>query len=188
MSCESVTDAGGDQLLPGVAKQAAHTPSFFQQIYQCLSVAGLAMASYFVISHFILQTVQVVGVSMVPTLQDSQRYLLNRWIYLFRAPHRNDVVVLRDPIDKGFAVKRVIGMAGDRVLFRDGNVYVNGQKLAEPYLIPGMSTFPSSEKKEDSFVVGKDQYFVLGDNRRNSADSRAYGAVSRQSILGLIVR
>ena len=77
---------------------------------------------------------------------------------------------------------------GDRVLFRDGNVYVNGQKLAEPYLIPGMSTFPSPEKKEDSFVVGKDQYFVLGDNRRNSADSRAYGAVSRQSILGLIVR
>src|SRR6266513_706591 len=129
MSDESITDAGGDHLVPEAAKQGTHKPSFLREIYQCLSIAGLAIASYFVISHFVLQTVQVVGVSMVPTLQDSQQYLLNRWIYYFRAPKRNDVVVLRDPIDKGFAVKRVIGMAGDKVVFKKGRVYVNDQKL-----------------------------------------------------------
>jgi len=188
MSGESVSDAASENLLPGVVKQGAHTPSFLQQIYQAISVAGLAMASYFVISHFVLQTVQVVGESMIPTLQDSQQYLLNRWIYYFRAPKRNDVVVLRDPIDKGFAVKRVIGMAGDKVVFKKGRVYVNDQKLEEPYLVAGMSTFPCPDTNEQAFTLGKDQYFVLGDNRRNSADSRAYGPVSRQSILGLIVR
>jgi len=188
MSGESVSDAAGGHLLPGVAKPGTHTPSFLQQIYQALSVAGLAMASYFVISHFVLQTVQVVGESMIPTLHDSQQYLLNRWVYYFRAPKRNEVVVLRDPSDKGFAVKRVIGMEGDKVVFRRGRVYVNDHELKEPYLVPGMSTFPCPDTKEQVFILQKDQYFVLGDNRRNSTDSRAYGPVSRQSILGLIVR
>src|SRR5258705_2130869 len=117
-----------DALLPPIGRPGTHSPSFLQQLYQFVSVAALAMASYFVISHFVLQTVQVVGESMIPTLQDSQQYLLNRWIYYFRAPKRNDVVVLRDPIDKGFAVKRVIGMAGDQVVVKQGRVYVNDQK------------------------------------------------------------
>jgi signal peptidase I len=80
------------------------------------------LLSYFAVSHFVLESVQIVGVSMVPTLYDSQQYLLNRWVYHFRAPRRADVVVLRDPEDKGFAVKRIIGAAGDRVELRAGKV------------------------------------------------------------------
>jgi signal peptidase I len=151
-------------------------------------VAALALASYFIISHFVLQSVQVVGVSMAPTLHDSQQYLLNRWVYYFRAPRRSDVVVLRDPIDQGFAVKRVIGTSGDCVCLKDGKVYVNGCKLDEPYLVSGMPTFPYMSDKEKPITLGKDEYFVLGDNRKNSADSRTYGPVPRRSILGLIVR
>jgi signal peptidase I len=188
MNLESGVDATGGHLLSCGKKQGTSTPSFLQQIYQCVSVAALAMASYFVISHFVLQSVQVVGVSMAPTLHDSQQYLLNRWVYYFRAPRRSDVVVLRDPVDKGFAVKRVIGTAGDRVNLKDGKVFVNGCKLNEPYLASGMPTFPYLAENEQSFTLGKDQFFVLGDNRRNSADSRTYGPVPRRSILGLIVR
>jgi len=188
MSEESVSGGASDPLLLSVSQQGAHTPSFLQQIFQCVCVAGLAMASYFVISHFVLQSVQVVGVSMVPTLHHSQHYLLNRWVYYVRTPKRCDVVVLRDPIDKSFAVKRIIGTAGDHLVFKNGGVYVNGQKLAEPYLAPGMPTFTCSDKNEESFTLSKDQYFVLGDNRRNSSDSRSYGPVPRQNILGLIVR
>ena len=188
MNLESGVDATSGQLLTCGRKQGTSTPTFLQQIYQCISVAALAMASYFIISHFVLQSVQVVGVSMVPTLYDSQQYLLNRWVYYFRAPRRSDVVVLRDPVDKGFAVKRVIGTAGDRVYLKDGKVFVNGCKLNEPYLASGMPTFPYLAENEQSFTLGKDQFFVLGDNRRNSADSRTYGPVPRRSILGLIVR
>ncbi len=183
-----MTDAADHELLSPVGKQRAHTPSFLQQIYQCLSVAALAMGSYFVISHFVLQTVQVVGVSMVPTLYDSQQYVLNRWVYYFHSPNRNDVVVLRDPIDKGYAVKRIIGTSGDEICLKDGKVYVNGKQLEEPYLARGTPTFPYSRGNECSITLGKDQFFVLGDNRKNSADSRSYGPVSRQSILGMIVR
>jgi len=188
MNLESGVDATGGQLLSCGRKQGTQTPSFLQQIYQCICVSALALASYFIISHFILQSVQVVGVSMVPTLHDSQQYLLNRWVYYFRAPRRSDVVVLRDPVDKGFAVKRVIATAGDRVYLKDGKVFINGCKLNEPYLASGMPTFPYLAENEQSIILGKDQFFVLGDNRKNSADSRTYGPVPRRSILGLIVR
>lgn len=179
-------DAKSNYLPSALDNQGSH--SFLRQIFKWIFVGALAITSYLLFSHFILQTVQVVGVSMVPTLRDSQKYLLNRWTYHFRAPKRNDLVVLRDPIDKGFAVKRVIATEGDHLVFKDGAVYVNGQKLAEPYLSPGMPTFPYSRANEQSFTLSKGQYFVLGDNRRNSADSRSYGPVSQQSILGLIVR
>jgi signal peptidase I len=177
-----------DSLFPPVGKPTTHTPSFLQQFYQCLSVAALAMASYFVISHFVLQSVTVVGVSMVPTLQDSQRYLLNRWLYLIRAPQQNDIVVIRDPIDNGYSVKRIIGTAGDAIRLKDGHVYVNDRKLEEPYLAPGTPTYTYVKAKEQSIQCGKNQYFVLGDNRKNSTDSRTYGLVPRDRILGVIIR
>ena len=187
MNAHSVKDSAAEHLM-SPEKEGVKTPSFLQQVYQCFSVAGLALASYFLISHFILQTVQVVGVSMAPTLSDSQKYLLNKWVYYFRSPKPCDVVVLRDPVDQSFAVKRVIATEGDRVLIRNGKVYVNGHKLDEPYLLPGTPTFPYLTRAEESVMLGKGEYFVLGDNRKNSADSRTYGPVPRRSILGLIVR
>src|SRR5436190_78131 len=72
-------------------------PSWVKQVIQCLLATGLAFASYYLISRYLVQSVQVVGSSMVPTLHDSEHYLLNRWVYHFRAPVRKDVVVLRDP-------------------------------------------------------------------------------------------
>jgi len=188
MNAESVTGPASGDLLECVNKNSGSGPSLVQQLYQCLSVGLLALASYFFVSHFVLQTVRVVGVSMLPTLYDSQQYVLNHWVYHFRAPKQNDVVVLRDPVEHGYAVKRIIAGEGDRVVLKDGRVFVNGRRLKEPYLAPGMPTFPYGTANEQSFALGKDRYFVLGDNRKNSADSRTYGPVPRQSILGLIVR
>jgi signal peptidase I len=144
--------------------------------------------SYYLISQYLVQSVRVVGMSMVPTLHDSQFYLLNRWVLHLRPPHRSEIVVLRDPLDGGFAVKRVIGVAGDSIFLTDGQIYLNGQKLDESYLSPGTPTFPSSRAREQLFKCRPGQYFVLGDNRGNSLDSRTYGPVSRGNILGLIVR
>ena len=151
-------------------------------------MAGLAFLSYFVISHFFFQSVRVVGRSMVPTLKDSQQYLLNRWIYYVHTPQRLDVVVIRDPADTGLSVKRIFAVAGDSIYLKEGSVFVNGKKLAEPYLAPLTPTYPFGTSREQFIVCGKDQYYLLGDNRMNSADSRSYGPVSRNRILGLIVK
>ena len=152
------------------------------------ALVACALASYLLISHFLVQSVRVVGVSMVPTLQDSQMYLLNRWVLHFRAPHRSEIVVLRDPLDGGFAVKRVVAVAGDSVYLNGGSVYVNGAKIEETYLPQGTMTFTASRLGDQLFKCQPGQYFVLGDNRGNSLDSRVYGPVLRRDILGLIIR
>jgi signal peptidase I len=168
-------------------KAGKYNRSVLRQGCQLLSVAALAVASYLVISHFLLQSVKVVGRSMVPTLYDSQRYLLNRWIYHLRTPQHSDIVVLRDPTDNGFSVKRVIAAPGDSIYLKDGNVYLNGCKLNEPYLAPRTPTFTDSKFRDQLILCGKDQFFLLGDNRLNSIDSRAYGPVPRRNILGPLV-
>jgi signal peptidase I len=135
---------------------------------------------------FLLQTIMIEGRSMAPTLLDAQCYFLNRIVYLLREPQPQDIVVLRDPETNGFAIKRVIARPGDYVYVKDGRVLVNGQPLPEPYLARGTMTFPGERYKAQFWVCGQDQYFVLGDNRNHSADSRAYGTVPRQNILGMV--
>jgi signal peptidase I len=177
----------GLETLPLARKARRPAPPILRQAFQCLVIAILAAASYFVISRFFLQSVKVVGRSMVPTLSDSQHYLLNRWVYYMHPPRHSDIVVLRDPSDNGFSVKRVIATPGDSIYLKDGSVYVNGCKLTEAYLDPGTPTFTDSKYHDQLILCGKDQFFLLGDNRLNSIDSRAYGLVPRRNILGPIV-
>ena len=158
-----------------------------RQLTQCGVVTVLALASYLIISHFILQSVRVVGVSMMPTLKNSGFYLLNRCVYLIRKPQPNDIVVIRDPLDQSYSVKRIIAGNGDAVYLNAGRVYVNGRVLAEPYLSPNMPTFVYEHHPDTVIRCRQDEYFLLGDNRLNSTDSRAYGPVPRQNILGAII-
>jgi signal peptidase I len=161
--------------------------AFFKQTAQCVVVAVLATASYFLISRYILQSVQVSGSSMWPTLQNEDRYFLNRWIYDLRPPRRGEIVVLKDPTDGEYCVKRVIALPGEAVYFKNGRLFVDGKELAEPYLPFGVKTF-TPEKIQDELVACGNRYFVLGDNRNNSFDSRYYGAIPRKNILGVVMR
>ena len=170
---------------PAPRKRKTDGLSLKQTFAQLALFAVLSTASYFLFSHFLVQSVQVTGVSMTPTLHDGEQYMLNRWPYHHRDPQRGEVVVIRDPEDNGFTVKRIIATAGESVLFKNGEVYVNNEKLDEPYLFAGTKTPTFSQSDEKLILVGNG-YFVLGDNRWNSADSRLYGPVPRKNILGLI--
>jgi signal peptidase I len=145
----------------------------------------LSLLGYHLISHYVITVVEVQGRSMAPTLQDGDRYFLNRIVFYWRAPARGDLVVVRDPGHNDCAVKRIIALPGDSMAIRDGIVFLNGRRLAEPYLSRDAKTF-AEDKKEKSLVLGEDRYFLLGDNRVYSEDSRAYGPVHRNQIVGLI--
>ena len=97
---------------------------------------------------------------MVPTLHPGSHYLLNRTAYRQSPPQRGDVVVIHDPGDHGFSVKRIIALEGETVHFLNGKVYVNTEPLSEPYLLPGTFTFTYSQAKEQLITCGKDQCLV----------------------------
>lgn len=162
-------------------------PSIKLQMVHCLIAGAIAIASYFFASHFLFQKVVVDGDSMQPTLRNSQAFLLNRVEFLFRKPQWGDIVVIRDPEDGGLSVKRVVAVEGQSVELAGGRVYVNGLELPESYLRPGTKTYSFRKYDHERFNCGQGQYFVLGDNRPESADSRIYGPVPRQNIQGVVV-
>jgi signal peptidase I len=130
---------------------------------------------------FVVQPVKVEGTSMQPRLVDQERIFVNRFIYQFEDISRGDVIVFRYPRDhrKSF-IKRVLAVPGDEVEIRNGTVYLNGAIMYEPYLNPEFldnRSFPI-------MVVPPGQYFVLGDHRSSSNDSRNWGFVSQELIYG----
>ncbi len=182
------SDASGLGAVPAAPVRAKVRPSLRVQLGQCAFVGLIALVSYGFIRHFLVESVEVVGVSMSPTLLNSERYLLNRYVFRVRDPQPSDIVVIRDPVDRSYSVKRIIAREGDSVCVRGGHVYVNGMLLHEPYLPARVGTFTPIRDEERSWSCGKGEYFLLGDNRDDSSDSRVYGTVPRQNILGAIVR
>ncbi len=135
---------------------------------------------------FIYQPVKVEGTSMTPGLDDQERIFINKFTYRFGLGNieRGDTVVFRAPVDPDKEyIKRVIGLPGDRVRIEHGQVYVNGQALVEPYIQDDYRDYSSMEEK----VVPAGRYFVLGDHRNSSSDSRAWGWVPRDMIYGKAV-
>jgi signal peptidase I len=138
------------------------------------------MASFFIIT-FLYQPVKVEGTSMQPELRDQDRLFVNKFAYNFEKISRGDVVVFYYPRDtqKSY-IKRVIGLPGDNIRIDDGRVFVNGQRIDESY-VP--KRFRDVRSMAD-MVVPQDEYFVMGDHRSISSDSRDFGPVTRKLIYG----
>jgi signal peptidase I len=136
--------------------------------------------SFFIIT-FLYQPVRVEGTSMLPRLGDQDRLFINKFVYHFAEIHRGDVVVFHYPRDpqKSY-IKRVIAVPGDELRIDDGRTYINGRLLPEPY-VP--RRFHDS-RSQDAMTIQPDQYFVMGDHRSISSDSRDFGPVPRDLIYG----
>ena len=148
--------------------------------------AGMAYLAYLLLSHFVYATAEVSGPSMNPTLHHGERVIINKLVYVLGAPEKGDVIAFpypANPLDKH--VKRIIGAPGDLIEVNEHKLYINGELLEdefsyEPLVTVGDTQYP--------ITVGSDEYFVMGDNRNNSKDSRSssVGLIQRENIIGQI--
>ena len=154
-------------------------PSFNIRFWLRDILAAFAIAIFIII--FVIQPVKVEGTSMLPVLMDQERIFVNRFIYQFTDISRGDVVVFRYPkdVNKSF-IKRILAVPGDEIEIRAGKVYLNGRRLDEPYVPPEFLDRRSYPRT----IVPPGRYFVLGDHRNSSNDSRNWGFVERRLIYG----
>jgi signal peptidase I len=149
-------------------------------------VVVLAIILYFGIS-FAVQAVHVEGLSMYATLDNNDYLIANKIDYRLHPPQRGDIIILRPPTNNSLDfIKRVIALPGEKLLIRDGLVYINGHKLDEPYLPEAWTTLnnPPPWSVGDGAVIPANEYFVMGDNRNRSQDSRIFGPIGRDRIDG----
>lgn len=143
---------------------------------------SLAISGFIIL--FLYQPVKVEGTSMLPGLEDQERIFINKFVYRFESVARGDVVVFRYPRDPAKSyIKRVIGVPGDHILIDRGRVYVNGRRLTENY-VP--RDFIDGRSYPETIVPGQ-SYYVLGDHRSMSNDSREFGPVDQSYIYGKAV-
>ena len=171
------------QIQPEAAPPASE-PDYLRTLRTWMRDLFFCIVVSFFIILFVYQPVRVEGGSMEPGLEDQERIFINKLVYRLESIERGDIIVFRYPRDthKSF-IKRVIGLPGDHIYIASGHVFVNGNQLLEPYV-------PSDYQDARSFaeiVVPNSAYFVLGDHRSMSNDSREFGPVMRGYIYGKAV-
>lgn len=162
---------------PPVQKKASTVVTWVRDL-----AISLVVSAFIIV--FLYQPVKVEGTSMLPGLEDQERIFINKFVYRFNSIERGDIVVFHYPRDVSKSyIKRVIGVEGDRVRIVDGRVYVNGRRLQEPYV-------PDEYKDIRSYSevrVPPHCYYLLGDHRTSSSDSRDFGPVEERYIYGKAV-
>lgn len=166
---EAATDATPATRGAGVLRDIAETIALFLVV--------------FTLSQVFLGNFMIEQVSAVPNFMPGERILVDKVIYKLTGLHRGDMIVGKWPNDPTDVFKRVIGLPGERVEIRDNRVYINGRPINEPYLrapdaVMGTRSF------EYAWVLGPDEYFVMGDNRMQSGDSRSRGPMRAEDIVG----
>jgi signal peptidase I len=177
----ALTPAREDASEPGAGRARGRVLRAAWEFLHDLSVAVLFC--FFLIA-FVAQAFRVQGTSMEPLLRDGERIVVNKFVYRFQKIERGDVVVFWYPRDPSVSfIKRVVALPGDRVEIRAGKLRVNDEPVAESYVPEGFldgDSYPPTE-------VRKGYYFVLGDHRRSSNDSRTWGEVPEKYIYGRAV-
>jgi signal peptidase I len=171
---------GQDGIAQYVPAERHHDKSVLQWIRDI--VVSVAISAFVIV--FVYQPVKVEGTSMMPGLSDQERIFINKFVYRWEPISRGDLIVFHYPYDPSKSyIKRVVGVSGDQVEIRHGWVYVNGEPAFEPYVA---DTY-RDDRSYPAKVVPEDSYFVLGDHRNLSNDSRDFGPVNREFIYGKAV-
>jgi signal peptidase I len=158
-----------------------------REIREWIESLVVAVILALVIRTFVVQAFKIPTGSMRPTLLEGDRILVNKFIYKFQEPKRGDIIVFRYPGDKKKDfIKRLIAMEGDAVEIKDGDIYIDGEIVEDPFVIRKIhyynkSPYGSSDKK---ITIPEDSYYVLGDNSASSRDSRYWGFVPQKNVIG----
>jgi len=164
---------------------------FLLFVWEIAKVVIVSLAVILPVRYYLIQPFYVKGASMEPTFHDSEYLIVDEISYRFAPPERGQVVVFRYPLDpQEYFIKRVIGLPGESIQFQDGKVIIfnashpDGLTLDEAYLPAGLATYDQSDAK---VALGPGDYFVLGDNRGASKDSRSFGPVNQSFITGKVL-
>lgn len=171
------------------AKEGQNPPAkkrYLKDVVSWILYVAFLVAMVYLVNTFVTQRTMVSGNSMYPYLHDGDQLMMDKISYRFKDPERFDIVVLRvdDGTKKGeLYIKRIIGLPGESVQITDGKIYINGEQLEETY---GEEEIQNGGRAVEGVTLGEDEYFVLGDNRNNSDDSRydTVGNLKRERIVG----
>lgn len=158
--------------------------SIIREVISWIIYLVFVFAAVYLIIHYVGERTEVKGDSMYPALQNGDNLIVDKISYRFTDPKRFDIVVFPFRYQEDtFYIKRIIGLPGETVQIDDGKIYVNGKVLSESY---GYETISNPGLASSPITLGEQEYFVLGDNRNNSADSRepSIGTISRSDIIG----
>lgn len=165
-----------------------------KEIWSWVRAVAIAVVIALLIRHFIFNNYVVRGESMMPTLQDGNRLIVNQIDYSIGTPHRFDIVVFHATKTDDY-VKRIIGLPGDMISYRNDQLYINGKPVQEPYLNRYKKQLPKGglltpdfnlKEKTGQLRVPKGEVWVMGDNRQNSEDSRYFGFVDEKQVIGKV--
>jgi signal peptidase I len=158
----------------------------FHFFFDILESIVVALAIFVVVYLFFYQPHQVKGASMEPNFLDGEYILTNKYEYKIADPRRGDVIVFKSPQNPDVDyIKRVIGLPGERVKLMNNHYYINDVELKEEYLAPTLYTYYGAFLHDgQEIIVPENNYFVSGDNRPRSSDSREWGTIERSSIIG----
>lgn len=165
-------------------KSTEAEPGVMRELLGWLVYIVIIVGLTFLIITYVGQRTRVDGSSMEPSLTNGDNLIVDKVSYRFQDPERYDIIVFPwSEEDKIYYIKRIIGLPGETVQVKAGEVYINGNLLGEHY---GAETMESAGIAEEPIVLGEDEYFLLGDNRNHSSDSRdpGVGIISRDRIMG----
>lgn len=158
--------------------------SIFKEILDWVIYIGVILLFTYLIITYVGVRTRVSGQSMQPTLHDGDNLLVDKLTYRFRDPKRYEIVVFPYKYEEDtYYIKRIIGLPGEKIQIIDGYVYINDEKLSKDY---GAEVMQEAGIAEDPITLGEDEYFVLGDNRNHSSDSRVpnVGILKRKDLMG----